>query len=194
MVLRSKGLLTHINMGKTEGRIKVPGRRGRRRKLLLDYLKEKKRKDTGNWKRKHYAHTLPYTDTVLGLQVLFWILEPRGRDQYVVPKRRLEITTTRCVITQSTAVLFRGNSRSHSLGNSLWKWVWSCRKVDYKMKLWICWTKCCIINLLHDVGDTGGRKNLTALKILGLCLLVLLINTGRVTRQSSRINGLLRMT
>jgi hypothetical protein len=37
--------------GKLEGRIEMTGRRGRRRKQLLDDLKEKR--STGNLKRKH---------------------------------------------------------------------------------------------------------------------------------------------
>jgi hypothetical protein len=34
-------------------------------------------------------------------------------------------------------------------------------------------------------GNTGGKEDLTALKILRLCLIVLLVNTGRVTRHNS---------
>jgi hypothetical protein len=44
--LRRNCLLKHVNEGKTEGRIEVTGRRGRRRKQLLDDLKGKE--DTGN--------------------------------------------------------------------------------------------------------------------------------------------------
>jgi hypothetical protein len=45
-------LLTHVIEGKLEGRIEVTGRRGRRRKQLLDDLKEMRR----YWKLKeeHY--------------------------------------------------------------------------------------------------------------------------------------------
>jgi hypothetical protein len=37
-------LLIHVIEGKLEGRIELTGRRGRRRKQLLDDLKEKRRK------------------------------------------------------------------------------------------------------------------------------------------------------
>ena len=40
-----------------------------------------------------------------GRQVFFWILEPRGWDQQVVPKCQLEITTTYCLINQKSGVL-----------------------------------------------------------------------------------------
>jgi hypothetical protein len=36
-------LLKYVSEGKIEGRIEVTGRRGRRRKQLMDDLKEKKR-------------------------------------------------------------------------------------------------------------------------------------------------------
>jgi hypothetical protein len=39
-ILYRKCLLKHVNEGKIEGRIEVTGRRGRRRKQLLDDLKE----------------------------------------------------------------------------------------------------------------------------------------------------------
>jgi hypothetical protein len=42
-ILRSNCLLKHVIEGKLEGRIEMTGRRGRRRKQLLDDLKEKKR-------------------------------------------------------------------------------------------------------------------------------------------------------
>jgi hypothetical protein len=41
-------LIKHVVKGKVAGRIKVKARRGRRRKQLLDDLKEKK----GHWKLK----------------------------------------------------------------------------------------------------------------------------------------------
>ena len=41
-ILRRISLLKHVIEGKIEGRIEVTGRRGRRRKLLLDDLKEKR--------------------------------------------------------------------------------------------------------------------------------------------------------
>jgi hypothetical protein len=44
-------LLKHVIEGKIEGRIEVMGRRGRRRKQLLDDLKEKR----GYWKFKEEA-------------------------------------------------------------------------------------------------------------------------------------------
>jgi hypothetical protein len=40
--LRKNYLLKHVIEGKIEGRIEVTGRRGRRRKLLLDDVKEKR--------------------------------------------------------------------------------------------------------------------------------------------------------
>jgi hypothetical protein len=42
-ILRRNCLLKHVIEGKLEGRIEMTGRRGRRRKQLLDDLKEKKR-------------------------------------------------------------------------------------------------------------------------------------------------------
>jgi hypothetical protein len=55
-ILRRNCLLKHVIEGKLEGRIEMTGRRGRRRKQLLDDLKEKKR----YWKLKDEAldHTL----------------------------------------------------------------------------------------------------------------------------------------
>jgi hypothetical protein len=47
-ILRRNCLLKHVIEGKLEGKIEITGRRGRRRKQLLDDLKEKKR----NWKLK----------------------------------------------------------------------------------------------------------------------------------------------
>jgi hypothetical protein len=47
-ILRRKCLLKHVIEAKIEGRIEVTGRRGRRRKQLLDDLKEKR----GYWKLK----------------------------------------------------------------------------------------------------------------------------------------------
>jgi hypothetical protein len=42
-ILRRNCLLKHVIEGKIEGRIEITGRRGRRRKQLLDDLKEKRR-------------------------------------------------------------------------------------------------------------------------------------------------------
>jgi hypothetical protein len=42
-ILRRNCLLKHVIEGKLEGRIDMKGRRGRRRKQLLDDLKEKRR-------------------------------------------------------------------------------------------------------------------------------------------------------
>jgi hypothetical protein len=42
-ILRRNCLLKHVIEGQLEGRIEVTGRRGRRRKQLLDDLKEKRR-------------------------------------------------------------------------------------------------------------------------------------------------------
>jgi hypothetical protein len=55
-ILRRNCLLKHVIEGKLEGRTEMMGRRGRRRKQLLDDLKEKKR----YWKLKEEAldHTL----------------------------------------------------------------------------------------------------------------------------------------
>jgi hypothetical protein len=50
-ILRRNCLLKHVIKGKLEGRIEMTGRRGRRRKQLLDDLKEKKR----YWKLKEEA-------------------------------------------------------------------------------------------------------------------------------------------
>jgi hypothetical protein len=41
-ILRRNCLLKHVIEGKLEGRIEMTGRRGRRRKQLLDDLKEKR--------------------------------------------------------------------------------------------------------------------------------------------------------
>jgi hypothetical protein len=49
--LRRNCLLKHVTEGKIEGRIEMTGRRGRRRKQLLDYLKETR----GYWKLKEEA-------------------------------------------------------------------------------------------------------------------------------------------
>jgi hypothetical protein len=49
--LRRNCLLKHVIEGKLEGRIEMTGRRGRRRKQLLDALKEKRR----YWKSKEEA-------------------------------------------------------------------------------------------------------------------------------------------
>jgi hypothetical protein len=50
-ILRRNCLLKHVIEGKLEGRIEMAGRRGRRRKQLLDGLKEKRR----YWKLKEEA-------------------------------------------------------------------------------------------------------------------------------------------
>jgi hypothetical protein len=50
-ILRRNCLLKHVIEGKLEARIEMTGRRGRRRKQLLDNLKEKKR----YWKLKEEA-------------------------------------------------------------------------------------------------------------------------------------------
>jgi hypothetical protein len=50
-ILRRNCLLKHVMEGKLEGRIEVTGRRGRRRRQLLDDLKEKRR----YWKLKEEA-------------------------------------------------------------------------------------------------------------------------------------------
>jgi hypothetical protein len=50
-ILLRNCLLKHVMEGKLEGRIEMTGRRGRRRKQLLDDLKEKKR----YWKLKKEA-------------------------------------------------------------------------------------------------------------------------------------------
>jgi hypothetical protein len=47
-ILRRNCFLKHVIEGKIQGRIEVMGRRGRRRKKLLDDFKEKKR----HWKLK----------------------------------------------------------------------------------------------------------------------------------------------
>jgi hypothetical protein len=50
-ILRRNCLLKHVIKGKLEGRIEMTGRRGRRRKQLLDDLMEKRR----YWKLKQEA-------------------------------------------------------------------------------------------------------------------------------------------
>jgi hypothetical protein len=49
--LRKKFLLKHVIEEKTQGRVEVMGRRGRRRKQLLDDIKEER----GYWKFKEEA-------------------------------------------------------------------------------------------------------------------------------------------
>ena len=49
-ILRRKCLLKPVIEGKTEGTVDTARRRGRRRKQLLDHLKEKR----GYWKLKKY--------------------------------------------------------------------------------------------------------------------------------------------
>jgi len=46
------------------------------------------------------THILPYINSILGLQGFFWIPEPWRWNWEVIPKRRYEITTTRCLITR----------------------------------------------------------------------------------------------
>jgi hypothetical protein len=55
-ILRRDSLLKHVKEGKMEERVEVTGRGGRRRKQLLDGLKEKR----GYWKLKEAAldHTM----------------------------------------------------------------------------------------------------------------------------------------
>jgi hypothetical protein len=50
-ILRRNCLLKHVIEGKLEGRIEMTGKRGRRRKQILDNLKEKRR----YWKSKEEA-------------------------------------------------------------------------------------------------------------------------------------------
>jgi hypothetical protein len=50
-ILRRNCLLKHVIEGKLEGRLEMTGRRGRRRKQLLDDIKEKRR----YWKLKEEA-------------------------------------------------------------------------------------------------------------------------------------------
>jgi hypothetical protein len=50
-ILHRNCLLKHVTEGKLQGRIEMTGRRGRRRKQLLDGLKEKRR----YWKLKEEA-------------------------------------------------------------------------------------------------------------------------------------------
>jgi hypothetical protein len=51
-ILRRNCLVKHVTEGKLEGRTEMTGRRGRRRKQLLDDLKEKKKR---YWKLKEEA-------------------------------------------------------------------------------------------------------------------------------------------
>jgi hypothetical protein len=51
-ILRRNCLLKHLMEGKLEGKIEMTGTRRKRRKQLLDDLKEK----TGYWKSKEEAH------------------------------------------------------------------------------------------------------------------------------------------
>jgi hypothetical protein len=55
-ILHKKCLLRHIFEGKIEGRIEVTGRR--RRKQLLDHLKEKRRLETERSTRSHSVYNL----------------------------------------------------------------------------------------------------------------------------------------
>jgi hypothetical protein len=59
-ILRGNCLVKHGTVGKVEGRIEVTGRRGRRRKELLDHLKEK----SGYWKLKQEGLDLTLWRTV----------------------------------------------------------------------------------------------------------------------------------
>jgi hypothetical protein len=60
-ILRRNCLLKHVIEGKLEGRIEMTGRRGRRRKQLLDDLKEKRR----YWKLKDEALDRPSLENSL---------------------------------------------------------------------------------------------------------------------------------
>jgi hypothetical protein len=62
-ILRRNGLLKHVIEGKLEGRIEMTGRRGRRRKQLLDDLMEKRR----YWKLKEEALDRSIWRTRLGI-------------------------------------------------------------------------------------------------------------------------------
>jgi hypothetical protein len=55
-ILHRNCLLKHVIEGKIEGRIEVAGRRGQRRKQLVDDLKETVH--TGYWNRKHRSHSV----------------------------------------------------------------------------------------------------------------------------------------
>ena len=55
-ILHWNCLLKHVIEGKIEGRVGVTGREGRRRKQLLNYLKNIE--NTGNWKRKRYIASM----------------------------------------------------------------------------------------------------------------------------------------
>jgi hypothetical protein len=61
-ILHRHSLLKHVIEGKLEGRIKMTGRRGRRRKQLLDDLKEKRT----YWKLKEEALDCTQWRTCLG--------------------------------------------------------------------------------------------------------------------------------
>jgi hypothetical protein len=61
-ILRRNCLLKHVIEGKLEGRIEMTGRRGKRRKQLLDDLKEKR----GYWKLKEEALDLTLWRTRFG--------------------------------------------------------------------------------------------------------------------------------
>jgi hypothetical protein len=74
-ILRRNCLLKHVIEGKLEGKMEITGRRGKRRKQLLDKLKEKRR------------------------------------------YRKFK----------------KESNRSHSVENSLWKILRTCRKTDYRM-------------------------------------------------------------
>jgi hypothetical protein len=80
-ILRRNCLLKHVIDGNLERRIEMTGRRGRRRKQLLDDLKEKR----GYWKLKEEA-------------------------------------------------------LDHTVENSFWKRLRTCRKTDYKMNECTVWT------------------------------------------------------
>jgi hypothetical protein len=61
-ILRRNCLLKHVIEGKIKGRIEIMGRRGRRRKQLLDYIKERR----GYWKLKEEALDLTLWRTRFG--------------------------------------------------------------------------------------------------------------------------------
>ena len=61
-IMHSKYLLKHVNERKIEGRTEEKGRRGRRRKQILDDLEETKR----SWKLKQDAFDVPLWRTRFG--------------------------------------------------------------------------------------------------------------------------------
>jgi hypothetical protein len=80
-ILRRNCLLKHVIEGKLEGRIEVTGRRGRRRKQVLDDLQEKRR--YWNWKEETRDLTVwrtrfgrDYGPLVRDYRInVFWVLD-----------------------------------------------------------------------------------------------------------------------